>query len=241
MPVSRSPDQYELWADLSSQNTHLRRNNWAHWAAHFILVLCLFLMAQRPLMAIRVNDIGKADLLDAVAPTNVPGPEEAEHVSRLLSSYLLEMTSGAVARDLSRAVSLMTQAFGRAYREKVKDDPMLATIEKGNVRTQLTWEPKLTEIKAQRDKDGRVSRYFVQMYGRVDVFRADVLTQPLLTRNLHVRSTLLTVPRTSQTLNGLLVDFFEAEYSEPQKGPSINSVSPPVPPSPAPASTQENP
>lgn len=217
--------QYELWADLAQQNRHLRRNNWLHWGIHLVLVVVLVLMAYRPLMAIRVDSLGRASLVDAVQPANQPGPEEAQQVAQLLSQYLLEITSGSVQRDIGKALGLMTSDFGRAYREKVKDDPTLAVLEKGNVRTQLTFDPQTTEVKAQKDEAGRVGRYFVTLFGRLDVFRADVLTTPVMSRPVVVRATLLVVPRSRATLNGLLVDFFEKEFLEDKKSsPSLSTT-----------------
>jgi hypothetical protein len=45
-----------------------------------------------------------------------------------------------------------------------------------------------------------------------------------------VRATLLVVPRTSTTLNGLLVQYFEHELTAPRRGPS--PVQPPTAPVP---------
>jgi len=218
-------NQYELWADLSLQNKHLRRNNWLHWAVHLFLVTLVAAMAFRPLTAIRVDTLGKATLVDAMAPVNAPGPEEAQHVSQLLSQYLLEVSSGAVQRDLGKALGLMTQQFGQAYREKVKDDPSLAGIEKGNIRTQLTFDPQGTEVKVQRDEQGKPTKYFVTQLARLDVFRADVLTAPVMSRPVAIRTTLLVVPRSRGTLNGLLADFFEKEFLEEKKGaPTVTTT-----------------
>jgi hypothetical protein len=218
--------QYELWADLSQQNRHLRRNNWLHWTVHFLLVFSVVFMAYRPLTAIRVDTLGKATLVDGVQPANQPGPEEAQHISQLVSQYLLEVTSGSVQRDLGKALSLMTVDFGIAYREKVKDDTSLPIIEKGNVRTQLTFDPKSVEVKLAKDEQGRAQRYFVTLIARLDVFRSDVLTAPVISKPVVIRTTLLVVPRSRGTLNGLLVDFFEKEFlEESKKGtPSLSTT-----------------
>lgn len=208
------PTQYELWADLSLQNQHLRRNNWLHWSIHVFLVVLIAFMAFRPLMAVRVDSLGQASLVDPIQPANAPGPEEAQHVTQLLSQYLLEVTSGSVQRDLGKGMGLMTQAFAQAYRDKVKDDTSLAAIEKGNIRTQLTFDPEGAEVKVQRDDAGKPARYFVTVVARLDVFRADVLTAPVMSKPVVIRTTLLVVPRAKGTLNGLLVDFFEKEFLE---------------------------
>lgn len=221
----KTPTQYELWADLALQNRHLRRNNWLHWAVHGALVFLVAVMAFRPLVAIRVDSLGRASLAESVAPANGPGPEEAQHVSQLVSQYLLEVTSGAVQRDLGKALGLMTVPFGQAYREKVKDDTALAALDKGNVRTALTFDADSTEVKAQKDEQGRVVKYFVTQLARLDVFRADVLTAPVLSRPVVLRTTLIVVPRSRGTLNGLLVDFFEKEFLEERKAaPSLTTT-----------------
>lgn len=221
-----TPSQYELWADLSLQNKHLRRNNWLHWAVHLVLVVLTAAMAFRPLMAVRVDSLGNASLVEALQPANAPGPEEAQHVSQLVSQYLLEVTSGSVQRDLGKALALMTLDFGQAYRAKVKDDPTLAALEKGNVRTQLTFDPAGAEVKLQKDEQGRAQKFFVTQLARLDVFRADVLTAPILSKPLVVRTTLLVVPRSRGTLNGLLVDYFEKEFLEEKPGTPTLSTTP---------------
>ncbi len=225
----KSPAQYELWADLSQQNRHLRRNNWLHWGVHLSLVFLVSVMAFRPLVAIRVDSLGRAALVEAVTPANAPGPEEAQHVAQLVSQFLLEVTSGAVQRDLGKALNLMTVPFGHAYREKVKDDTALAALDKGNVRTVLTFDTASTEVKVQKDEQGRAAKYFVTQLARLDVYRADVLTAPILSRPVVIRTTLLVVPRSRGTLNGLLVDFFEKEFLEDRKAaPSLTTT--PLPP-----------
>ncbi|WP_163778710.1 hypothetical protein [Myxococcus vastator] len=221
------PDQFELWADLQKQNRHLRRFGYVLAGTVVLLVVALVLTSFRPMMAIRVDSLGQAELVQVLAPSNAPAPEEAEHVSRLLAQYLLEVTSNSVARDLSHAYSFMTADFARAYAAKVKEDPNLAVLEKGNIRSQLTWEPKGTRVKAEKDDAGKPLRYFVELEGTVEVYRADILTSPLLTTNVLVRTTLLVVPRSPATLNGLLVDYFEKEYVKPKETePSGISTSP---------------
>lgn len=217
---------FELWADLAQQNRHLRRNNWFHWGAHLLLLSGVVLLTLRPMTAIRVDTLGRATLVDSLQPTNAPGPEEAQHVSELSAQYLLEVTSGSVKRDLTKALSMMTVDFASAYREKLKDDPSLPIIEKGNVRTQLTFDSKSTEVKVQKDAEGRVARYFVSLLARLDIYRADVLTTPVLSKPVIIRTTLLVVPRSRATLNGLLVDFFEKEFVEEKKSGPVLSTTP---------------
>lgn len=216
-------EQFELWQDLSTQNRHLRRNNWVHWAAHLVLLVACFLLATRPLMAVRVDTLGEAELLNNIAPSNAPGAEEAEAVTRQVSQHLLELSSGTVSRDIGRALQLMSVDFARAYRAKVQEDQVLAVLDKANVRSQLTLDPALTQIKAEKDESGRPIRYLVQLGGKLDLFRADAFTAPIASHEIVVRSTLLVVPRSTSTLNGLLVQYFEHELLPARKGPSPTS------------------
>jgi hypothetical protein len=220
--AAKTFDQYELWADLSRQNRHLRRNNWLHWFVHLVLVAALTLMAIRPPYAIRVDRLGAAELVPtAPVLASAPSPEEAEHVSRLFSSYVLEVTSGSITRDLQKALGLMTVRFEKAYRETVRNDPNLGALEKGNIRTSLAFNDGATEIKAETDSSGHVARYFVTLQGRLDFYRADVLTAPLLSKTVLIRTTLLVVPRSKRSLNGLLVDFFEKQVLVDQALPAV--------------------
>ena len=225
MALFRHPEQYELWADLSLQNAHLRRNNWMHWGVHLTFVTTLVLVSTRPLPAIRVDQLGRAQLVEDVPLAGRPGPEEAEAFTQLFSKLLLEVTSGSVRGNLAKALAMMTSDFRRAYLEKVKGDASLPLLDKGNVRTELSFDEKQVQIKVEKDAAGLPQRYFAELAGRLDVYQADVFTAPLLTRQVRVRATLLVAPRTYGTLNGLLVDFFEKEYLEAPKGPSLN-VSP---------------
>jgi hypothetical protein len=237
--TTKAFDQHELWGDLSRQNRHLRRNNWLHWLAHLVLLGALTILAIRPPYAIRVDRLGAAELVStAPALASAPSPEEAEHVARIFSAYVLEVTSGSITRDLQKALGLMTVKFERAYRETVRNDPNLGALEKGNIRTSLSFNDGATEIKAETDNTGRVARYFVTLQGRLDFFRADVLTAPLLSKTVLIRSTLLVVPRSKRTLNGLLVDFFEKQVLVDQTAPAVNVN--PLPPSasPSPASAR---
>lgn len=238
--ATKTPVHYELWADLSVQNRHLRRNNALHWAVHVVLVIGFVLVGGRPPLAIRVDQLGNADLVSTSgALATAPTPEEAQHVTRLFAQYVLEVTSGSVARDLQKALVLMTSDFQRVYREKLRQDPSLSVIEKGNVRTALTFDDASTEVRVQKDKSGRPERYFITQLAKLDVFRADINTAPLLSRDVVVRSTLLVVPRSPRTLNGLLVDFFEKEIVEPRKQPGVLNVNPlPVAPATAPGGTR---
>jgi hypothetical protein len=217
-------DQFELWGSLEKQNRHLRRNNYLHWIVHIILVAAIFLVFTRPPLAIRIDKLGRAELVDTASGiASQPTPEEAEHVARLFACHLLEVTSGSVRRDIEKALALMTVNFERAYREKLRDDPMPAAIDRANVRTELSFDDGATEVKAQKDERGRVTRYFVTLQARMDLFRADVLTRPFFTRNVLIRTTLITVPRTKRTLNGLLVDFFEKTVLEPANPAQVSA------------------
>ena len=238
----RSPVHYELYADLAHQNTHLRRNNWLHWGVHLAFVAVLLLTSMRPLAAVRVQSDGTPELLNALAPVNAPGPEEAEYVSKTVATHLLELTSGSVQRDLSKAMQLMTAEFQRVYNDKVSKDQTLAALEKGNVRSVLDFDPSKTSIRAEKDKDGRPSKYYVELAGRLRVYRADVLTAPLAIRYLAIRTTLLVVPRSPKTLSGLLLSWFDKESVEAPKGaPTVDSnpLASPVP-GPALPASQEN-
>jgi hypothetical protein len=223
MPLA-APKQYELWADLARQNAHLRRNNYIHWAALLLLVGALVLVSFRPMAAVRVASDGSAEVIGPLTPISVPAPEEAEHVSRLVATHLLELTSGSVQRDLAKGMALMTASFQRVYSDRVMKDETLAAIEKGNVRSVLDFDAKATEIRSEKDDKGRPSKYFVQLAGRLRLYRADVLTAPLATRYLHIRTTLVVVPRGPKTLNGLLVEWFDKEAGPTPPGPpSVDS------------------
>ena len=229
MPLA-APKQYELWADLARQNGHLRRNNYIHWAVDVALVTALALISFRPMTAVRVMTDGSAEVIGPLTPLNAPAPEEAEHVSRLVATHLLELTSGSVQRDLAKGMALMTASFQRVYSDRVLKDETLAAIEKGNVRSILDFDPKATEIRGEKDDKGRPTRYFVQLAGRLRLYRADVLTAPIATRYLAIRTTLVVVPRGPKTLNGLLVEWFDKEAVPAQSGapaPDPNPLSHP--------------
>lgn len=233
----KKPDQYELWADLSLQNRHLRRNNVLHWVVHLVLVAAFALLGSRPPLAIRVDQLGRADLVSTQGALALgPSAEEAQQVSRLFAQYVLEVTSGSVARDLGKALALMTGDFQRAYREKLREDQTLPALEKGNIRTTLTFDDATTEVKLQKDAKGSPERYFVTQLAKLDVHRADLNTAPLMTREVVIRTTLLVVPRSPRTLNGLLVDFFEKEVQEGRQEQGTLNVNP-LPVAPAAAAT----
>ncbi len=229
MPLA-APKQYELWADLARQNAHLRRNNYIHWAATLLLVGALTLISFRPMTAVRVTSDGAAEVIGPLTPVNSPAPEEAEYVSRVLATHLLELTSGSVQRDLAKGMALMTASFQHVYADRVLKDETLAAIEKGNVRSVLDFDSKATEIRSEKDDKGRPSKYFVQLAGRLRLYRADVLTTPIATRHLAIRTTLLIVPRGPKTLSGLLAEWFDKEpVPGPRDAPAVDSnpLSPP--------------
>ncbi len=230
---TNTPVHYELFHDLQRQNAHLRRNNWLHWIVQIAFVALFVLIMLRPLSAVRVNPDGSPEMLSTVPSVNYPGPEEAEYVSRQISTHLLELTSGSVQRDLAKGFALMTAQFQSVYQKKVTDDPTLASLEKGNVRSVLDFDATKTTIRAEKDGKGLPTKYFVELVGRLRVYRADVLTGPLAVRYLALRTTLLLVPRSKNTLNGLLVDWFDKEVIEAPKGaPTVDAN--PLSPAPGP-------
>lgn len=230
--MSNSSTHFELWADVARAARFHKRFNLVLLAVIVLLAGALVLLATRPLLAVRVDQLGRAELVGNVLPTAAPGPEEAEHVSRLVSTYLLEVTSGSVQRDLGKALALMTQRFSTAYRDLVKQDPTLAKLEQGNLRTALTFDPAQTHVKTVPDEQGRPARYYVQLGGMLEAFRQDAYGAPLMKRPVIVRATLLVVPRSPATLNGLLVEHLEKEFPETPAAPPTLSASP-VPPGPA--------
>jgi len=221
--------QFELWDDVTRAGRFHRRLNLVFVAVILLLTGALVLLATRPLLAVRVDQLGRAELVGNVLPTAAPGPEEAEHVSRLVSTYLLEVTSGSVQRDLGKALALMTQRFSTAYRDVVKEDPTLAKLEQGNLRTALAFDPAQTQVKMVPDEQGRPARYYVQLGGVLEAFRQDAFGAPLMKRPVVVRTTLLVVPRSPAALNGLLVEHLEKEF--PEASPAAPSLSAsPLPP-----------
>lgn len=224
---SKAPEQFELWADLGRQNSFLRRFVVGELAAILFLVVALGLMATRPLLAVKVDALGNAELVSPLGPTNEPGPQEAESVARRLAEHLLEPTGGSVQRDLTKAYGLMTARFEAEYREIVRKDTTLAQLEQSNIRAALTFEPGATSVKAERDEGGRLVRYHVQLSGLQEVFRQDAFTEPLISRPILVRVTLLAVSRSQASLNGLLVDYFDKEYPAAARTPTVTTT--PVP------------
>lgn len=240
----KAPVHYELYADLARQNRHLRALSFTMLGAVLVAVVAMVLLSLRPLTAVRVNADGSPELLNALAPINAPGPEEAEFIAKTVATQLLELTSGSVQRDLAKATALMTADFQRVYLEKVSKDPALGALESGNVRSVIEYDPGRTVIRAEKDADGRPAKYFVELAARLRVYRADVLTAPLATRYLAIRVTLMVVPRGPRTLSGLLVHWFDKEAVEAPKGAPMvdsNPLTPPPGPQLAMPATQEMP
>jgi hypothetical protein len=81
--------------------------------------------------AVRVMSDGSAEVIGPLTPLNAPAPEEAEHVSRLVATHLLELTSGSVQRDLAKGMALMTASFQRVYSDRVLKDKEAVPAQSG--------------------------------------------------------------------------------------------------------------
>lgn len=192
---------------------------WGYWISHAemlrwisgLLILVLFFMsiailivARKPPVVIRVDEIGNAVVIRDLETNNAPSDVEITAFAKNFLRAYLELNSLTVQKDLSRALNMMTKKYQAAHVRELRADNFLKKIIQANIQTQL--EFKNVVITSQ-----------MPMRAYLDV-RAITSTTPLedshatpTRHGLISKLTLVFVPRTEMTSNGLLVEDYRQQ------------------------------
>ncbi|HEX5037919.1 MAG TPA: VirB8/TrbF family protein [bacterium] len=192
---------------------------WGYWIAHAemlrwvaaLLVVAMVVMSvtvvivvRKPPVVIRVDEVGNAVPINDLATNNAPSDVEMTAFGKDFLRAYLELNSLTIQKDLARALNMMTKRFQSAHLRELKAENFLQKIIKANIQTQL-------ELKHIAITSKTPARAYLDI-------RAITSTTPLedahatpTRHGLIAKLTLVLVPRTERTPNGLLVEDYRQQ------------------------------
>lgn len=194
----------ELWGYWISHAEMLR------WISGLLILTLLFMsvtiliVARRAPVVIRVDDVGNAVVIRDLAGNNAPSDVEVTAFAKDFLRAYLELNSLTVQKDLARALNMMTKKYQAAHLRELKTENFLSKVIKANIQTQL----ELKEISITSKLPMRV---YLDVRG---ITSTTPLEDPHATPTRHgliAKLTLVIVPRTERTANGLLVEDYRQQ------------------------------
>ena len=192
---------------------------WAHWISHaeilrWLLFVCIIavlflsitvvIVSRKPPVVVRVDEIGNARVIQDLETNNTPADVEITAYAKEFLRAYLELNSLTVQKDLTRALNMMTKKYQQAHLRELQAEGFLKKIINANIQTQI-------EIRDISITSKMPARVYLDVRG---ITSTTPLEDPHATATKHgflSKLTLVLVPRTELTPNGLLVEDYRQE------------------------------
>jgi hypothetical protein len=190
----------DLWLFWIS---HANRMSWINIILMIVLLVestVIFMTINKAPLVVRVDEVGNAQAVN-IQLNNATADVEVNAVAKdFLRSYL-EINSVTVKKDMAKALNMMSKRFQNAHIIQIRADNTLKYIIDANIQTQL--EIKQLSITSRSD-----SKFILDVRGITSTTPLENLSSPPTKKGFLGRMTLLVVPRTESTPNGLIIDDF---------------------------------
>ncbi len=138
---------YEVWGSLEAQNNTLKAILFGLLLVLIILLFLSYLGMRKPPVVIRVNDIGKAEVISDFRVNNDVSRPELFYFTKLFIQKFTAYNSYTISTDLSEAFSLMTKNYQRIAKKELIDSKLVSQI--GQASLYATVEVR--DIKIERE------------------------------------------------------------------------------------------
>lgn len=231
------PHGLEVWAQVEEDNAFFKRwvvmsTAWA-FVALLLAAYSVHVALTKPL-AFVIGDDGHALLAGHLRDQDAPSTVEVRWVAQEFLSRSIGYNSLTVERDLAAAFNLMTPAQQRkqsaiiaAYPKEHGGEDFVTTIKKQRVQVTVETDRKRLDVSSH---DGRT--FSVHLRGVTKSWPLDRPGEnaPSLLRDFDAILTLVQVPRTDSTPNGLLVDGMVVKTFAPDERHDGQTAAPEVRP-----------
>jgi len=192
---------YEVFGDLEAQLEFLKLVSLALLCLLFFVIFGAFVLAKRPPVVIRVDDVGKAEAISDLAANNAPSAPEILYFAKTFVKRYAEYNAYTVSRDMAEAWNLMSSRFQAAAKRNLIESGILARIEE----TKLSAAIEFKEEKIERETPEHVLVSLVwvrtlKSYKDPDYHEASLLKSELVLKK---------VPRSLPAPSGLLVEDYK--------------------------------
>ncbi len=192
---------YEVFGDLEAQLEFLKLASLVLLCLLFFAIFGAFVLAKRPPVVIRVDEVGKAEAISDLAAHNAPSKPEILYFARTFVKRYAEYNAYTVSRDMAEAWNLMSARFQTAAKRNLIESGILARIEEAKLCAAL--EFKEEKIERETPEHVLVSLVWVRTlksYKDPDYREASLLKSELVLKK---------VSRSLPAPSGLLVEDYK--------------------------------
>jgi len=192
---------YEVFGDLEAQLEFLKLASLVLLCLLFFAIFGAFVLAKRPPVVIRVDEVGKAEAISDLAAHSAPAKPEILYFSRTFVKRYAEYNAYTVSRDMAEAWNLMSARFQTAAKRNLIESGILARIEEAKLCAAL--EFKEEKIERETPEHVLVSLVWVRTlksYKDPDYREASLLKSELVLKK---------VSRSLPAPSGLLVEDYK--------------------------------
>lgn len=192
---------YEVFGDLEAQLEFLKLASLVLLCLLFFAIFGAFVLAKRPPVVIRVDEVGKAEAISDLAAHNAPSKPEILYFARTFVKRYAEYNAYTVSRDMAEAWNLMSARFQSAAKRNLIESGILARIEEAKLCAAL--EFKEEKIERETPEHVLVSLVWVRTlksYKDPDYREASLLKSELVLKK---------VSRSLPAPSGLLVEDYK--------------------------------
>ena len=192
---------YEVFGDLEAQLEFLKLASLVLLCLLFFAIFGAFVLAKRPPVVIRVDEVGKAEAISDIAAHNAPSKPEILYFARTFVKRYAEYNAYTVSRDMAEAWNLMSARFQSAAKRNLIESGILARIEEAKLCAAL--EFKEEKIERETPEHVLVSLVWVRTlksYKDPDYREASLLKSELVLKK---------VSRSLPAPSGLLVEDYK--------------------------------
>ena len=192
---------YEVFGDLEAQLEFLKLASLVLLCLLFFAIFGAFVLAKRPPVVIRVDEVGKAEAISDIAAHNAPSKPEILYFARTFVKRYAEYNAYTVSRDMAEAWNLMSARFQSAAKRNLIESGILARIEEAKLCATL--EFKEEKIERETPEHVLVSLVWVRTlksYKDPDYREASLLKSELVLKK---------VSRSLPAPSGLLVEDYK--------------------------------
>jgi hypothetical protein len=192
---------YEVFGDLESQLEFLKLASLVLLCLLFFAIFGAFVLAKRPPVVIRVDEVGKAEAISDMVAHNAPSNPEILYFARTFVKRYAEYNAYTVSRDMAEAWNLMSARFQSAAKRNLIESGILARIEEAKLCAALEFK----EEKIERETPEHVLVSLVWVRTLKSYKDSDYRDASLLKSELVLKK----IPRSLPAPSGLLVEDYK--------------------------------
>lgn len=195
---------WELWGDLVSQNCTLRIFLLVEFIVIIALSSSLTVLSRRPATVIRVNEVGKAQVIAEMESHNAPQPYEIERFVTDFLEFYSAMDSKTIVSDMAQAMNMMTPEYQKLHEKNLKEQNLIGKIQSLGIKTRI----KIVKVWIVSESDRKI---FVRIDGINHVSSISGETDREKTTGFKSRLGLRKYSRSKEIPYGVLVDSYDSK------------------------------